>query len=300
MEKKRLRVDFAGAIASFLAVIKSIELKIKQYKILFRGKGLDFEGYREYSQDDDAGDIDWKATVRSGGTPMVRVYREERDLNFIFVIDVGENMIFGSKDKLKCEFMGEVIAAMMHLMFLAGDRVGILLFSDRIVKYIPPSKGENFFFQVMDVLTEPNNYGAHSKPEVAFDYIKKHFDNRIKGIFLFSDFIRFREKFESEIALLANMFETIAIMIKDPVDRQLPDVYMEMVIRDPATGQRILINPKLARGAYSKFAAEQETTVKGLFGHVGVDILELDTDKPFALPLATFLRERVRGGLRTR
>ena len=129
MIERKLNIDIAGAISEFDAAAKEFELKEKIYKILFRGKGLEFESYREYSPEDDAEEIDWKASMR-GGKILVKRYIEERDLGIVFMIDVSENMVLGSHEKLKCEYAAELIGALAHLILNSNDKIGFMFFSD--------------------------------------------------------------------------------------------------------------------------------------------------------------------------
>ena len=110
---------------------------------MFRGKGLEFDGYRDFSPDDDAQDIDWKASSRSGRT-IVKRYKEERDLKIMFLVDVGDNMVFGSTPKLKCEYATELTAAFSHILVNTNDKIGFILFGDEIKEYSNFKSGFNF------------------------------------------------------------------------------------------------------------------------------------------------------------
>ena len=129
MDIKRLNVDIPKSVGEFQALSKEFELKAKLYKTLFRGKGLDFDGYRTYAPEDDAQNIDWKASKRSNEL-LVKQYIEERNLKVVFVIDVGENMVTGSTEKLKCEYVAEIVAALAHLIIISGDKIGFILYNE--------------------------------------------------------------------------------------------------------------------------------------------------------------------------
>src|SRR3989344_458525 len=153
MDKKRsLNVDVGTSIAAFQAVMKEFLLKHKLYKILLRGKGLEFESYRTYSADDDASTIDWKASKRANSL-LVKQFRDERNLKIMFVIDTGANMVFGSSKKLKCEYAAEVFTSFAYLILSSGDRVGCLLFKDEVEEYVKPGSGRRHFFRLIDNIT---------------------------------------------------------------------------------------------------------------------------------------------------
>src|SRR3989344_6225949 len=139
--KATLNVNIADAITEFQSVMKEFRLRKDIYRIIFRGKGLEFEAFRDFTPDDDASDIDWKTSSRARKL-LVKQYKEERDLKIMFLIDVGSNMIFGSGQKLKCEYITELVAAFSKLIMDSSDKVGFFLFSDELKHYIKPKSGE--------------------------------------------------------------------------------------------------------------------------------------------------------------
>lgn len=288
MEKK-LNVDIGRSVSSFEAYVKDFELKLKFYKTLFRGKGLDFDGYRTYSQDDDARTIDWKASKRSNEL-LIKQYIEEMNLQVVFAIDVGDSMITGSANKLKCEYVAEVVAALAHLILTSGDKIGFILYSDEVKKYIAPAKGMKQFYVLMDFLLDLNSYGGRSNFKKAEEFIANYLGN-VSAVILLSDFINFDD---SKLKFISNRFETMGIMIKDPIDRTLPDISAEIVFEDPSSGQQLLVNPKIAKKVYDSVSLEQENRVKKSFKDAGIDLLSLTTSSSFNYELAQFLKERVR------
>ena len=130
MERK-LNLDIAKSTAGFAKLMNEIPPKRTLYRTLFRGRGLEFDGYRVFGQDEDSSLIDWKASLRSG-TQLAKKYIEERDINFMFVIDMGENMVFGSQEKLKCEISVELIAAFSNVILKSGDRMGFILYNKNV------------------------------------------------------------------------------------------------------------------------------------------------------------------------
>lgn len=294
LKKKKLNVDVAGAISGFEEAVKEFNLREKIYKIIYRGKGLEFEDYQVYTSDDDASNIDWKASLRAQ-KPIVKRYKEERDLEIMFVVDVSENMLLGSGDKLKCEYAAEVITALSHLIVTSNDKIGYILFSDSVRRFVPPKTGMNHLYGFIDELSNPENYGGASEVNEAFEFVLNNLNKPIQAVIFVSDFIRVKENVRvlENLYLIANKFETTAIMVKDPLDRKLPKINREIVVEDPVSKQQILINPVRAGKIYERYAIEQENLVREIFRRSKVDVLRLVTNKNFIFPLSMFLQERV-------
>lgn len=298
MKRERyLNVDIEKRIGELQDEMKEFLLKHKLYRILLRGKGLEFESYRDYSADDDAQSIDWKASRRTNKI-LVRQYRDERNLKIVFVIDVGKNMVFGSAEKLKCEYAAELIAALAHLVIITGDRVGFVLFNEEVKEFIPPKGGMKSFDILIDKITNPEIYDKASNLEKAFDFVYKYINPTIDSVVIVSDFISFDEKSAMGLSLVSKKFETLALMVRDPLDLTLPEYSEEVVIEDPKTGDQLLINPKIARQTYEKFVRKQEEFLRKNCLENNIDLLELITNHPFVHYLSEFLKGRTLGKIR--
>ena len=295
MNKKELNLDISSSISELERLMKEFQLKKILYRLIFRGKGLEFDGYRDFSPDDDAIFIDWKASSRANKL-LVRTYVEERDLKILFVMDVSDNMLFGSTEKLKCEYAAELAAALSHLMINSGDAIGFVFFNEKVIKLVPPLKGIKQFEAFVGELSNPLNYGGISDIKNVIDALMAYINKSIDAVFLISDFIRVQEDFSKTLAAFSDRFETTALMVKDPLDKTLPKIKGEIVIEDPVTKQQMIIDPSIAGKKYEQIALEQENMVKKIFSNSNVDILELTTNKPFMLPLAEFLKERADNG----
>lgn len=290
-KKGKFNADIPGSISDLQDALKEFFLRNKLYKILLRGKGLEFEAYRRFSPDDDSSAIDWKASRRSN-TILVKQYKEERDLKIVFLIDVGENMVFGSSRKLKCEYVAEIVGAFSHLIITTGDRVGYVTFSDRVHNYILPSRGTKHFHRMVDIITDPLTYEGASDIQKPLDFMLDYLGKNIASVVIISDFLSFKEQHKKDLALVASKFETLVIMVKDPLDKILPNLSSEVVIEDPKTGQQLLVNPRVAKEAYARFSLEQESKLRSTCQKNNIDFLELSTDKPFVSTLATFIKGR--------
>ncbi len=291
MERK-LNVDIPRSIAEFEFLIDQVLPKKLLYKLLLRGKGLNFEGYRVFGSDEDYSNIDWNASFRTN-TLLARQYVEERELRIYFVVDMGENMVFGSQEKLKCEYAAELIAAFSHLMIKTGNNVGFILFNDKVFSFSSPSSDKRKYDIFIYELTNPENYkGVYNYSNILNDV------NNILGkstdlVIFVSDFIRIKKKHQEAFENIGGLFESIAICIKDPLDISLPNLNKEIVIQDFVSGEKLLINPKIARKMYEKNALEQLNLTKEIFYESNIDYLELYTNQDFKPVLADFLRRRV-------
>lgn len=293
-QQQRLNVDVPGAITEFQSVMKEFRLRKDIYKIIFRGKGLEFEAFRDFTPDDDASDIDWKTSSRARKL-LVKQYKEERDLKIMFLIDVGSNMVFGSSEKLKCEFITELVAAFSRVILDNNDQVGFFLFSDKVKHFVPPKVGEKHFQFFVDLLTNPETYGGTTNFDSALDYAMQYLNKSINSIILISDFLRVTPASEKRLSLLSTQFESIFIRVRDVLDFTMPDVEGEIVLQDSLTNEQIIVNPKVAKASYEKNAWEQSNIVKEIFKKTEADYLDLITDRGFAVPLALFLKERLEG-----
>lgn len=287
---RKLNADIDGSIREFKYMLR--EFRLKRKKVIFRGKGLEFDGYRNFAFDDDAGGIDWKASLRAQKL-LIKQYKEERDLNIMFLVDVGSNMVFGSTEKIKCEFATELIAAFADLLVNSEDKIGFFLFSDKITNFFRCKGGDKHFHLFMDILSNGLNYGGKTNLDQALDFAMANFDSSIFSVVIVSDFLSITGETGKKLNFLAQKFEIVAVQIRDPLDITLPEIGGEVVLENPSTFGQVIINPKIAKNAYEKYVSEKENIVKQIFDKSGVAHLNLITNKPFAPPLAMFLRERM-------
>ncbi len=292
MVERKLNVDIAGSISELQSILKEFRLKQPIYKMFFRGKGLEFEGYRDYYPDDDANLIDWKASMRAQKL-LVKKYKEERDLRIMFLIDVGSNMVFGSTEKLKCEFVTELVAAFSRVMLDFNDRIGFILFNEEITHFVECRNGEKQFQIFIDTLSDGSNYGGMTDLDKALDFAYTYLDNSISSVILISDFLNATSETEKQMNILSSRFETVVLRVRDPLDIALPDVKGEIILEDASGKGQLVVDPSIARGYYEKYSLEQGKIVEDIFKKTRVDYLDLTTDKNFAPPLAIFLTERL-------
>lgn len=296
LKKKRgkFQIDYATAISGFSNTIRKFPLKKILYRSLFRGKGLEFDSYRNFEQGDDASMIDWKASLR-GHKLLAKKYIEERDMNVYFLVDVSGSMLFGSSNKLKSEYAAECCAALGHLILESGDNIGLIMFNEKIEKFIPSKSGRNQFNLIFKTLEDSENYGGDFDLEKAISFALDYIKTDYNVIIIVSDFIGLRKNAKKSLKLLTNRFETVGIMIRDIMDEELPRLNYQFSISDPNTGKSMVLDPKMTAEIYKKSAIKQKQNVKTLFRESNIDLLELNSKETFYSPLANFLRSRSKG-----
>ncbi len=292
----RLAIDAPESIAQFEAVVDKFEIRKKLFQILFRGRGPEFDGFRIYSSDDDVSTIDWKASRRANKL-LVKQYKEERHLKILFIVDVSDSMVFGSTKKLKCEYAGGIIAAIADLILDVGDKVGFLMHSSKTFEYIPPSSRRSHFDYLIDMLSKPKLYGGKSDFEKPINFVLETLGPSIDAVIFISDFLKVSAETATLLGFMGNAYESLGIMVKDPIDTTLPSLNREIMVEDPQSNERLLLNPMVAQKEYHRFALMQETLAKGYFEKAGIDLLHLTTDIPFPIPLAEFLEMRIQKGV---
>lgn len=286
-----LNVDYARNISEFEGAMRKFQLKRIIYRILFRGKGLEFDSYRVYNPEDDAALIDWKASYRANKT-LIKQYIEERDIKIVFIVDVGDNMIFGSANKLKCEYAAEVTVALAHLVVTSGDKVGFIMPRGKYYEFAYPKGGNKRFALFADTLRRIETYGGETRIEGAMDFLLQHLDRSLTGIFIVSDFMHLSKDFPKKLNALSSQIETVGIMIRDPLERELPDLDEEITIENPQTGEKLVVNPSVARNKYDYYVRKREEEVKRMFHSTPADFIELVTNKHFPYYLASFMKKR--------
>jgi len=289
-----LNVNIPKTIKIFdYAMKKKMLVKSVFYKRIFGGKGLEFDSYRGYSPNDDSSLIDWKATMKNNAEPLVKQYIEERDLGIFFLIDVGDNMVLGSGEKLKNEFVAEISSSLAHLVLVAGDKAGFALYSDRIVSIKKPSAGISQFYSFVKEITNVKNYGGKSDLTKALKFIMPYLKD-ISAVFIISDFLRIDDECLNELKKFMFIKETIGLMVRDINDNQILDVDAEIVVENIDTGEQMVINPRLIKQEYEKNALEQKQKVFDAFKKTGSDIVEFYTNTDFISPLTNFLKKRIK------
>jgi len=292
--KRRLEIDISKSIKKLHLITKQLitEEVVGGYKSVFKGRGLEFDSYRDYMPDDDSTMIDWKASKRANKL-MVRKYVEERSIDVFFLVDISNSMVFGSSVKLKNEYGAEVVIALSHAVLMAGDKVGLALFNDKIVSKIPPVSGMKQFNKIIGNLKDPENYGGGFDLENALSFPLTYLKH--KGVlFIISDFIGMKdESWKKPLKWLSTKFDVVCIMIRDPRDKIMPkDMKGQVLIADPYSEKELLIDPKILGDVYFRYVNEQEKNIKNTMRECRSDFITIYTDESFVKPILNLFNMR--------
>ena len=290
---EQLRMNVASVIKELEVALKVLtEAKImSRYRRIFKGRGLEFEDYREYTTDDDSSEIDWKASKRANKL-VIRRYKEERDMNVFLLVDVSSTMLFGSTEKLKYEYAAELTAALAHLILQSGDRVGLVLFADNIVKFIEPSKGTKHLYMLLKSLLTAKYYGGEYDISKALSFIMNATSEKSMA-FVISDFIGLKEDWKKSVKLASGKFDCIGIMLRDPRDEKLPAGFGQVVISDPFSDKEMLIDSnEKGRIEYERYVRVNENNIKTALKAGNWDIVDISTSENFVTPVIKFLKRR--------
>lgn len=282
-------------------LIKKLEVSLRKgetqeyissaYRSKFRGRGLEFEGFRAYLPGmDDAKDIDWKSSLRSRDL-LVRVHREERNLNIFFLFDVSDTMLYSSTEKLKCEYAAELVATLSYGILNVGDRVGLCMFNNKIVKIVPAGSGMRHFYFITRALSNPGNYGGGFNLSNALKFATGYLPHG-SVIFLVSDFLGLEKDWKRYLSMSALKYDLTAFIIRDPRDMTLPDVGGQIVMADPLSDNELLIDADSIRDDYENATTEQLIEITAHFTQTNSDYIVLFTDTEFFYPVLKFFERR--------
>ena len=289
--------------SDILRQVRKIEIKTRglsndifagHYHSAFKGRGMAFSEVREYRVGDDVRDIDWNVTARSR-SPHIKVYEEERELTMMLLVDVSGSRMFGTADKLKKNVITEIAAVLAFSATENNDKVGCILFSDRIEKFIPPKKGRSHILMIIRELIEfvPQLGGTVlSEP---FRYLTNVLKKRCTA-FVLSDFMEpeeDRKRFEDALKIASGKHDIVGIRVYDRRDAELPDVGI-MEVQDAETGRKMWIDTSLAalrdhyRGEWERLSRETASVLN----RSRVDNVSVATDEDYVKALIKLFNRR--------
>ena len=270
---------------------KVMDVFAGRYQSVFKGMGMEFDEVREYLPGDEIRSIDWNVTARMGH-PFIKKFVEERELTIMILLDVSMSCRFGTVDRTKCDLAAELCSVLAFSAVQNSDKVGMLTFTDRVEKYIPPRKGVR---HVLRVIRE----ALYNKPEgtgTDINNILEHL-NRVTTrrtiTFIVSDF--FAPDFKKNLSIINRRHDVIAVNIMDPAEMLIPDVGI-VKLHDAETGKPYVIDTSLkkTRDVYAKRAMEFVRKRKNVFNSVGVDSINIQTNESYMEPLIRFFKTRER------
>ena len=267
------------------------------YHSTFKGQGVEFDEVRPYIPGDDVRTIDWNVTAKTG-MPYIKRFSEERELTILFMVDVSGSQGYGSVRRSKMELAAEVTALLALTAIRNQDKIGLALFSDKIVKYIPPRKGRDSVMRlVREVLAAEDSATGGTDIEEALKFLNG-VQKRRAVVFLVSDFLQTTQAFQSFEKLLratARRHDMVCVPVGDPAERELPDVGL-VELEDPETGEMVLVDTSSAavRKKFAAKAAEDNEELKHFFLKTGIDTLSIDTSRPYIDDVRALFKRRAR------
>lgn len=259
------------------------------YKSVFKGRGIEFDEVREYMPGDEIRTIDWNVTARAG-RPFVKRYVEERELTILFVVDLSASGTFGSVRKTKNEVAAELCALLAFAAIKNNDKVGLIVFTDRVELFIPPKKGVTNVLRLIRELLYFKPKEVNTSISEGLDYLAKVLHKRAV-VFLVSDFLS--SGFEKTMRIMSKRHDLIAVTIIDPREVALPDVGL-LELEDAESGEIVLLDTssKSIRQQYQASGQKRRDSLQETFASMGVDQIEILTDSDYVTNIVRFFARR--------
>ena len=280
--------------------VRKIEIKTKglsnrifsgEYHSAFKGRGMAFSEVRDYIPRDDIRTIDWNVTARMN-SPYIKIFEEERELTVMLLIDVSGSQSFGTSLQLKKEFLTELAAVLSFSAIQNNDKIGVLFFSDKIEKFIPPKKGKTHILRIIRELIEFKPESQGTDIANALKYMNSIINKRAI-VFIISDFIA--SDFEKPLTIAARKHDTVAVQIYDTRESSIPKAGL-IRLYDPETGDMRWIDTdsKRIRNEYHNWWNSKQAYLQKVLNKNKVDLVKLRTDRSYIAPLQNFFKLRER------
>lgn len=281
-----------------LKKVRQIEIKTRglvnqvfsgEYHSVFKGRGMEFSEVREYQFGDDIRSIDWNVSARFNH-PFVKIFEEERELTVMLLVDFSKSGSFGSVTQMKNEIAAEICAVLSFSAIKNNDKVGLILFTDTIEKFVPPKKGRAHILRIIRELISFVPTGSGTNIKQALEYFN-HVNKKRTIAFLISDFID--EGYDQILRIVSKKHDVIAIELSDPREEQMPDVGL-IKMRDAETNIERWIDTgdRRVRAHFEQFWKQRNAARKQLFLRSRVDAIPVRIDRPYIKPIVDFFRLR--------
>ena len=285
--------------SDILKRVRQIEIKTRglsnnifagQYHSAFKGKGMSFSEVREYQYGDDVRDIDWNVTARQN-KPYIKVFEEERELTVMLLIDVSNSLDFGSVKQMKKDMVTEIAATLAFSAIQNNDKIGVIFFSDRIEKFIPPKKGRKHILYIIRELLDFKPESKRTDIKMAVEYLTNVIKKRCVT-FMLSDFIDDND-YKNALTIANRKHDIVAIQVYDRRLAELPDVGL-MKVRDAETGHEQWIDTSSAklRNAHHAWWKERQVRLSETFTKSNVDSVSVRTDQDYVKSLLNLFAKR--------
>ena len=284
--------------SDILKKVRKIEIKTKElskhlfsgeYSSTFKGRGMSFSEVRDYTYGDDIRNIDWNVTARSGD-PHVKVFEEERELTVMFLVDLSRSSFFGTVNQFKSEINTEICATLGFSALTNHDKVGAVLFTDKVEKYIPPKKGRNHLLRIIRELIYFEPEGTGTNVGEAMKYLNNVIKKRSIA-FVLSDFMD--SGYETVLKIASRKHDIIGVRIFDELEADLPDVGL-IQVEDAESGKRMLVDTssKKVREDYANHFRDKTSYFLNSFQKSGASILSINTKEDYVKSLMKFFKNR--------
>jgi uncharacterized protein (DUF58 family) len=281
-----------------LKQVRQIEIKTKglvnqvfsgEYHSVFKGRGMEFSEVREYQFGDDIRNIDWNVTARFGH-PFIKIFEEERELTVILMVDLSGSLIFGTEDKTKQQIAAELSAILAFSALKNNDKVGLLLFTDKIEKFVPPRKWKKHVLRIIREVLSFEPEGKATNIREALEYLN-HAIKKRSIVFLLSDFMD--EGYDKILRVVGKRHDFIGIVMNDKRENEIPQMGL-VKFTDAETGEERWIDTNDSRIRKHLTEVRQKVTAqrKSLFIKSRLDSIEIQTGKDYVKPLVQFFRVR--------
>ena len=278
--------------SELLKKVRKIEIKTRglsqnifagQYHSAFKGRGMAFSEVREYQYGDDVRDIDWNVTARFH-KPYVKVFEEERELTVMLLVDVSGSLDFGTIRQTKRDMEAEIAATLAFSAIQNNDKIGVVFFSDRIEKYIPPKKGRKHILYIIREMLDFQPESKRTDVAMAVEFLTRVMKRKCTA-FLMSDFF-VRKSFENELTICNRKHDVVAIQIYDQRAKELPDVGL-MKIKDAETGHEMVVDTssKKLRRTHTAYWLRRQAELRQLFSKSNVDNISISTSEDYVKSL---------------
>jgi uncharacterized protein (DUF58 family) len=293
-----------GRVEDPVALARRLEIRARRlldsralgaYDSVFRGHGIEFSEVREYQPGDPFQAIDWKVSARIG-RPFVKRFTEERELSVVLAVDISGSTRSGTRGRPLDEMASEVAAILALAAARNNDRIGLLLFTDRVEKWLPPRRGRGGMRRILHALLAVEPEGTGTDIGAALTAVAHSLKTR-SLLFLISDFRS--GDFSRELAAANRRHEVVALRLRDPVDDELPAAGL-VSVRNPETGAEGVVDfgDEAVRAAFRRAAGTRDAREERTLRAAGCDVLTLRTDRPYAADMAAFFAGRARARLR--
>ncbi len=262
-----------------------------EYHSVFKGRGINFAEVREYDYGDDIRTIDWNVTARTG-TPYVKIFEEERELTVMLLVDVSASGDFGTRERMKGDLAVEVCSLLAFSAIRNNDKVGLIIFSDRVEKFVPPRKGRRHVLRVLREMLYHEPAGRATDLGAALEYLSRIIRRRAV-VFVVSDFVS--RPFDTALGVAGRRHDVIALRVRDRRESELPPIGL-VELEDAETGERLVVDTSNRdfRAAFASRGEEERARQDRTFRRSKVDVVDLRPGRPYLRPLMRFFEERGR------